>query len=177
MTGTLNRGTALIVMLCCLTSAALAQWKEKVLYSFQGLNDGAVPVGGIVRDKAGNLYGATLNGGSSSCEGPGQCGVVYELLPPAQSGGAWTETILYLFKGHAYNDGASSPSIYRKGRGADSRSPFGHDTNLAGLGSVWDGCGYFRIGVHREFRWYIVAKTNSQGLREADSSKRDLRSH
>ena len=90
-----------------LASAALAEWKEKVLYSFQSGTDGATPAGGVVFDQRGNLYGATLDGGSSSCPSPQQCGTVYQLAPPAQKGGAWAETVLYVFKGHDQNDGAS----------------------------------------------------------------------
>jgi uncharacterized repeat protein (TIGR03803 family) len=103
-----------IIRICLLFAIALtlavpasAEWKEKVLYSFQGAPDGAVPAGGVVFDKAGNLYGATLGGGASTCDGPGQCGTVYKLAPPATKGGAWTETVLYVFKGHAQNDGAT----------------------------------------------------------------------
>jgi len=47
------------------TYASAATWKEKVLYSFQGGSDGAVPAGGVVFDKAGNLYGATADGGNA----------------------------------------------------------------------------------------------------------------
>jgi hypothetical protein len=97
----------LFVLILPLASTASAEWNEKVLYSFQGIPDGAVPAGGVVFDKAGNLYGATGDGGASTCEGPGQCGTVYQLKPPAQKGGAWTETVLYIFKGHAQNDGAT----------------------------------------------------------------------
>jgi|HubBroStandDraft_4_1064222.scaffolds.fasta_scaffold17719_4 hypothetical protein len=98
---------SLFAIALTLTVPASAEWKEKVLYSFQGAPDGAVPAGGVVFDKAGNLYGATDGGGSSSCDGPGQCGTVYQLTPPTQKGGAWTETVLYIFKGHAQNDGAT----------------------------------------------------------------------
>ena len=97
----------LLAVVIFASSPSAAEWKEKVLYSFQGVPDGAVPAGGVVFDKAGNLYGATQDGGSSTCDGPGQCGTVYQLAPPAQKGGAWTETVLYVFKGHAYNDGAT----------------------------------------------------------------------
>jgi hypothetical protein len=102
-----SRSLLFAALICLLASAASAEWKEKVLYSFQGGTDGAEPIGGIVRDKVGNLYGANLNGGSSSCAGPGQCGTVYELSPPTQKGGSWTETILYVFKGYAFGDGAT----------------------------------------------------------------------
>jgi uncharacterized repeat protein (TIGR03803 family) len=89
-------------------SLASAEWKEKVLYSFQGGSDGSTPGGGVVFDSAGNLYGVTVAGGSTACN-PGWCGTIYQLSPPAQKGGSWTETVLYVFKGHSQNDG-SSPS-------------------------------------------------------------------
>jgi hypothetical protein len=90
-----------------LLSTASAEWNEKVLYSFQGLPDGATPAGGVVFDKAGNLYGTTIDGGSSSCRSIQQCGTVYQLAPPTKEGDPWTETVLYVFKGNASNDGAS----------------------------------------------------------------------
>jgi uncharacterized repeat protein (TIGR03803 family) len=65
-------------------------WTETVLYSFQGLNDGANPVGGVILDKAGNVYGGTFDGGANGG------GIVYELSP---SSGVWTMTILYSFTG------------------------------------------------------------------------------
>jgi uncharacterized repeat protein (TIGR03803 family) len=103
----LGRILALFLVVAALVSGASAEWNEKVLYSFQGGTDGALPAGGVVFDMAGNLYGATVNGGSSSCPSPGQCGTVFQLAPPAKRGGAWTETVLYVFKGHVYNDGAT----------------------------------------------------------------------
>jgi uncharacterized repeat protein (TIGR03803 family) len=87
-------------------SVASAEWKEKVLYSFQGLpNDGAYPAGGVVFDQAGNLYGATTDGGANNCPGIAQCGTVFQLQPPVQKGGAWSEDVLYVFKGVNSNDG------------------------------------------------------------------------
>jgi uncharacterized repeat protein (TIGR03803 family) len=87
-----------------LVSAASAEWNEKVLYSFQGgTNDGASPAGGVVFDEAGNLYGATTDGGGE-CP-PAQCGIVFQLAPPAKKGDPWTETVLHVFKGDASGDG------------------------------------------------------------------------
>ena len=94
-----------LVAVLALIAPASAEWKEKVLYSFQGGTDGATPAGGVVFDKAGNLYGATTDGGSSNCPGIAQCGTVFQLLPPAKKGGAWTENQLYIFKGKNSNDG------------------------------------------------------------------------
>jgi len=97
---------SLLVAIFALSVPASAEWKEKVLYSFQGIPDGSLPGGGVVFDKAGNLYGVTAEGGSGTCA-PAQCGIVYQLSPPEQKGGAWTETVLYVFKGQKYGDGSS----------------------------------------------------------------------
>ncbi len=39
---------------------------ESVLHGFTGNNDGGDPVAGLIRDSAGNLYGATTAGGSAT---------------------------------------------------------------------------------------------------------------
>ncbi len=94
----------LLMTVLSLTLFASAEGKEKVLYSFQGgPNDGEYPAGGVVFDKAGNLYGATTDGGGE-CP-PAQCGTVFQLAPPAQKGDPWTETVLYIFKGNGSGDG------------------------------------------------------------------------
>ncbi len=73
-------------------------WKETTLYSFTGNADGAMPLGNVTLDSAGNVYGVTgLGGNLDSC--PSGCGVVYELTP---SGSAWNESVLLAFN---YADG------------------------------------------------------------------------
>jgi uncharacterized repeat protein (TIGR03803 family) len=68
-----------------------------VLYSFTGGGgDGAVPMARPILDQQGNLYGTTSFGGALNGLG---YGTVYELAPPAQPGGAWTETVLHAFTG------------------------------------------------------------------------------
>jgi uncharacterized repeat protein (TIGR03803 family) len=67
---------------------------ETLLYSFSGSSDGAQPSSALLLDPQGNLYGTTQNGGNGECGGTG-CGVVFELSP--QSGGGWSETVLYAF--------------------------------------------------------------------------------
>jgi hypothetical protein len=85
------------LLVLALASPASAEWREKVLYSFQGGVNGSVPAGGVVFDKAGNLYGVTFDG------------VVFQLKPPVQKGRAWTENMLYVFQGVSKGDG-STPS-------------------------------------------------------------------
>jgi len=72
-----------------LTPNSDGSWTESVLYSFTGGNDGGGPVGGLVFDAVGNLYGATTAGGTSGN------GVVFELTP--NSDGSWTESVLHNF--------------------------------------------------------------------------------
>jgi len=97
----------LLLLTLALVSVASAQWKEKVLYSFQGgTTDGAVPAGGgVVFDAAGNLYGATSQGGAA-CPSPG-CGIAFQLARPAKQGDPWTETVLHVFSGNGNGDGAT----------------------------------------------------------------------
>jgi uncharacterized repeat protein (TIGR03803 family) len=96
----------LLVVILSMATTASAEWKEKVLYSFQGGNDGALPAGGVVFDPQGNLYGVTEAGGPASCAPIGNyCGTVYELSPPVKQGDPWTKTQLYMFKGKKANDG------------------------------------------------------------------------
>jgi hypothetical protein len=90
--------SALFLLSFSLTALASSEWKEKVLYSFQGVPDGWMPAGGVVFDKAGNLYGATTDGGAKDCISITQCGTVYQLTPPAKKGDPWKEKVLHIFR-------------------------------------------------------------------------------
>ena len=68
-------------------------WKETILYNFGLGNDGSGPIGTLFRDNSGNLYGATLYGGSYGGTYGGY-GTVFELTP---SGTGWSEKILHSF--------------------------------------------------------------------------------
>lgn len=68
--------TTLACVLCC------AAGTEKVLHTFQN-SDGVNPQWGVIRDGAGNLYGATT-------------GTAFELSPV--SGGGWAFDIIYDFR-------------------------------------------------------------------------------
>jgi uncharacterized repeat protein (TIGR03803 family) len=75
---------------------AQGNWQFSTLYAFQDQPDGALPYGGLVFDKLGNLYGTTYYAGANDV------GTVYKLT---RSNGTWTESVLYSFKGGM--DGAS----------------------------------------------------------------------
>jgi len=74
-----------------LTPKAGGGWTETVLHNFDDNGtDGYSPYASLIFDAAGNLYGATTEGGNGY-------GTVFELTPKA--GGGWTEKVLYRFNG------------------------------------------------------------------------------
>jgi uncharacterized repeat protein (TIGR03803 family) len=76
---------------------------ERILYSFTGGADGASPEAGLIRDAAGNLYGTTIAGGTTtSCRQTHGCGVVFKLVP---SNSGYELKVLYTF--HGSSDGAN----------------------------------------------------------------------
>jgi len=96
-----NRLMAIAISLVVLVASAPAASNEQVLYRFQGGSDGYNPSEALLGDSSGNFYGTTVEGGTGgTCgyDGDG-CGTVFELSPPAQSGGPWVETVLYRFTG------------------------------------------------------------------------------
>ncbi len=101
--------------------------QETVLHSFQSGTDGATPLGGLLADPAGDLFGQTTDGGSyTNCPGVG-CGVVYEV------NSAGSEHVLYAFGGRS--DGALPYAGSLIGFGA---ALYG-TTDAGGLGSYGYG--------------------------------------
>jgi uncharacterized repeat protein (TIGR03803 family) len=140
------------------TKTASAQ--ETVLHSFNG-NDGNEPIGGLVFDGSGNLYGATFDGGTLGD------GVVYKLSPGASG---WTDTVLFSFNGAGGFDPTSSLVFDTSGNlygttffggalgvgtafeitpisggwtmmGVHDFSPFGDDGTYPHSGVIFDGSG------------------------------------
>jgi uncharacterized repeat protein (TIGR03803 family) len=86
--------TLAVVLVSGIVSASSAQAQTFTdLYNFTGNPDGAYPYAGLIRDTAGNLYGTTLEGGSSNS------GTVFKL------DASGTETVLHNFAGGP-SDGA-----------------------------------------------------------------------
>jgi uncharacterized repeat protein (TIGR03803 family) len=96
---------------------------ETVLYSFTGGTDGGTPVGGVILDAAGNLYGTAYNGGIATCP-PSGCGLVFKLNPNG------AETVLYSFRGGA---NGSSPQT---GVVMDAAGNLYGTTYLGGIGTA-----------------------------------------
>ena len=69
--------------------SAATGWSECTAYAFKGGKDGANPYGGLIFDRAGNLYGSTSAGGFY-----GE-GTVFKLTHT--SGCNWTSTVLHQF--------------------------------------------------------------------------------
>lgn len=91
---------------------------ETVLHSFTLGVDGGFPIGGVILDSAGNLYGTTLFGGSSGY------GVVFEMDP------AGNETELYSFTGGT-DGGFSYAGVTR-----DSAGNLYGTANIGGLSGL-----------------------------------------
>lgn len=69
-------------------------WTETVLYNFTDWDYGRTPgYGDLAFDRAGNIYGTTINGG---CAPYYNCGVAYKVT---RSGGSWTASVLHSFTG------------------------------------------------------------------------------
>ncbi|HEY2445972.1 MAG TPA: choice-of-anchor tandem repeat GloVer-containing protein [Rhizomicrobium sp.] len=75
---------------------------ETVLYTFTGGSDGGNPLGDLLEDQTGNLYGTAPLYGMNGCGGSG-CGVVFKLAPDGK------EKNLHSFTGG--NDGANSEDL------------------------------------------------------------------
>lgn len=100
-------------------------WSEQVIYSFTGGSDGSTPIGGLVMDGAGNLYGTTASGGS------GGGGTIFELSP---NGGGWTYSLLASFNGTATCGPWAEPSFDSAGNLCGTTLCDG----ATGKGNIWE---------------------------------------
>lgn len=115
-------------MLALLTAAGGARARGfEVIHAFQGgNNDGSGPAAGLVADRSGNKYGATLTGGPGN--GGHGYGTVYKLAPDG------AETVLYAFR--AGSDGELPYGGVIRDRGGNL-----YGTTEAGGGTGCDGYG------------------------------------
>jgi len=132
-----GRRQALVAALMFASDAIAAGQTETILHVFQAGNDGYFPEGyPVVLDSAGNVYGTTTYGGGGNCTFNVYtgCGMIYQITPPAQPGGAWTENIVWQFQGGI--DGAIPGGLWlRNGK------LYG-GAGTGGSGACSGGCGY-----------------------------------
>jgi uncharacterized repeat protein (TIGR03803 family) len=101
----LSTVTTLALAALVTTPAAAQTGTYKVILQFTGNSgNGSTPLGDLISDASGNLYGTARSGGNytDNCLDPTGCGTVFELSPT--SSGGWTSQVIYKFNGG--NDGA-----------------------------------------------------------------------
>lgn len=103
-------------------------YTENVLYSFKGGTDGQMPVGGLIFDSSGDLYGTTEEGGLYGY------GTVFELVNSLSS---YSEKVLYSFRGLSNNDG-QAPAVTLL---MDSLGNLYGTASRGGAGCLPQGCG------------------------------------
>lgn len=96
---TITRLSVIILLLAAAASPARA----KTIYVFQG-GDDQHPDAPLIADAAGNLYGTTAGYNFTS-------GTVFQLTPPATSGGDWSETVVYKFPGYTGDGYAPTAAV------------------------------------------------------------------
>jgi len=95
------------VITLVLTDASFASdSNEWTIHHFETHAGGEGPVGNLVSDSAGNLYGVTRAWGAFGY------GTVYELQRPVAPSEAWTHIILYSFVNNGDGEGPSSGVIF-----------------------------------------------------------------
>jgi len=88
-------------------SPSSGSWAQRGIFRFHpqsGVDgtDGWAPVGSLITDGHGNLYGATEFGGNYSlCSGSAGCGTVFKLTPNQDE--TWTEHVLHRFAQFNYD--------------------------------------------------------------------------
>ena len=86
-----SRGVGILTLFAAvLTTATITSAATKVLYSFGGGSDGEYTDTDLVIDKAGNLYGTSVQGGDFSS------GTIFRLSPSISG---WVHAVLYSFRG------------------------------------------------------------------------------
>lgn len=127
-----------------LVPAGEGTWAENILYTFLQHEQ---PVGGIVFDASGNIFGATNLGGGKT-----NAGSVYKLIPTE---GSWAEIVIHRFQ----------PS---QGDGANPDGPIAFDSvgNIVGTTYAGGTFGYgtvFRLTPQANGNWIENGRYNFTG--------------
>jgi uncharacterized repeat protein (TIGR03803 family) len=131
-----------------LTPKQGGSWTKSTPYSFCSLrkcSDGSSPVGSLIFDNSGNLYGTTGDGGNFSNCSDG-CGVVFQLTP--NSDGSWKESVLHKFTGGNGSHPAAN-LIFDQAGNLYSTTADGGNLNCP------NGCGLvFKLTPNSKGGWY-----------------------
>jgi uncharacterized repeat protein (TIGR03803 family) len=122
-------------------ASVICPWLETQIYLFNNEPKFHYPAAGeMIFDDMGNLYGAALQGGTTSTNGG-----VYQFTP---SGGGWTETNLYTFINSNRDGDAPVGGIIRDGAGniygttmgiyPAQTTPYGSAYELSNSGAGWN---------------------------------------
>jgi uncharacterized repeat protein (TIGR03803 family) len=133
-------------------------WKDRTLHKFGAFHgDGIAPESGLILDGLGNVYGATVSGGSHSCN-EGGCGTVFQLTP--ESNGSWKETILYNFE-------AGANGFYPEGQLAMDKA--GNLYGTTGWGGASNNCGVvYKLSPRSNGAWKYTRLHVFEGLDGCD---------
>jgi uncharacterized repeat protein (TIGR03803 family) len=126
-----------------------SNWNATLLHTFTGApKDGTDAQSTPVLDKAGNLYGATLSGGTKNV------GTIYKLTPvtKGKKKGTWTEKILHSFKGGT-KDGTNGEGI--------ALDAAGNIYGLTGGGKYADGTVFELVAADGKYKEKILWNFNN----------------
>ena len=128
-----------------LTRNSSGKWAQTVIHNFTGLTDGYQP-NSLAIDAAGNLFGATSAGGSSSFTTQGY-GIVFELSRAAN--GSWSLTVLHAFAGQ-FADGYTPGGVALDSAGNVYGVAYGGISNTNACSGQ---CGLIFRVVHSSSGW------------------------
>ncbi len=141
-------------------------WKYKSIYSFCGCADGKDPMGGLIMDTAGDLYGTDRLGGG------GNQGIAFELIPNAKHT-KWKLKVLYNFCTVGFCTDGANPQAGLTYKGAASGALYDGTSPLYGTapsGGTGGGVAY-QLAPHGK-KWKETVLHNFCGTtRCADGSE------
>jgi uncharacterized repeat protein (TIGR03803 family) len=131
--------TPVFVFVLLLVASQSAQTQTfSVLYTFEGGTDGGEPLGGLVQDGEGNLYGTAAVGGDLGCNSssvPPGCGIVFKVSTSGQ------KTLLHAFSGGTDGANPQADLVWDPAGNLYSTTAYGGDPNCpnnpAGCGTVF----------------------------------------
>jgi len=141
-------GAALLIVTAAFLVLAPGAWaggSYRTLYRFEP-KDGDFPVGALISDAAGNLYGTASEGGKGAYCAYYGCGTVFKLTPNRRGG--WTESLLYTFCSLSNCSDGGFPA------GSLIFDQAGNLYGATGQGGIAGGGTVFKLTPSRDGSWY-----------------------